>query len=134
MIIERETVILDVDEARELLSLQNVGRLALCANDLPDIFPVNFITAGDDILIRTDAGVKTRLIAANPNVAFEVDDTDPDYAWSVVAKGVAEIVDQPPAVRSATSSPLWAWAPEPSEIFVRVHISDISGRRFNRRQ
>ena len=80
---------LDRDECRELLKTAQLGRLATAAGGEPDIFPVNFHSDGDTILIRTAPGTKLLELTVHSAVAFEIDGWDDDGAWSVVAHGRA---------------------------------------------
>lgn len=125
------TIPLDSAEAWERLRSKSFGRLAVSAAGQPDIFPVNFLATETGILIRTEEGTKLERIDANAVVAFEVDDVSADRAWSVVVKGNARRLDEA-AVAAARYAPLWTWAPEPKEVFIRIAPTEVTGRYFNR--
>lgn len=125
------TMPLTADEAWAHLRSKSFGRLAVSLDGQPDIFPVNFLANETGILIRTEEGTKLERIDANPLVAFEVDDVTSQRAWSVVVKGSAARMDDA-TVAAARRAPLWAWAPEPKDVFVRIHPTEITGRLFNR--
>lgn len=126
------TMPLIADEAWAHLRSRSFGRLAVSLDGQPDVFPVNFLAEESGILIRTQEGTKLERIDANPLVAFEADDVTADRAWSVVVKGVAARLDDA-AVAAARRTPLWTWAPEPKDVFIRIRPTEISGRLFNRK-
>lgn len=97
----------------------------------PEIFPVNFLVVDSAILIRTEEGTKVASLDANPLVAFEVDDSDPERVWSVAIKGTARRIDDA-ELESARQSPLLAWAPEPKEVFITITPAEVVGRLFAR--
>ncbi len=126
------TMTLDSVEAWARLRSKSFGRLAVSVDGQPDIFPVNFLANESGIYIRTENGTKLERIEGNPHVAFEVDDVTDSRAWSVVVKGNAQRMDET-AVAAASHLPLWTWAPEPKDVFIRIRSTEVSGRMFNRR-
>lgn len=126
------TMPLIADEAWAHLRSKSYGRLAVSFDGQPEIYPVNFLADGSGILIRTEEGTKLQRIDANPRVAFEVDDATSERAWSVVVKGTAARMDDA-AVAAAHHTPLWTWAPEPKDVFIRIRPTEVSGRLFNRK-
>lgn len=125
------TTVLLADDAWSRLRSRSFGRLAVCHDGQPDVFPVNFLATDSGIVIRTREGTKLERIAANDRVAFEADDVTPDRVWSVVVKGIASRMDDS-AVDAARRAPLWTWAPEPTDVFIRVRPNEITGRQFTR--
>ena len=125
------TMPLTADEAWAHLRSRSHGRLAVSHDGQPDIFPVNFLANGQEILIRTQEGTKLERIDANDRVAFEADEVTSERAWSVVVKGSATRLDES-AVAAARRAPLWTWAPEPKDVFLRIRPSEITGRLFDR--
>ena len=125
------TMPLAADEAWARLRGKSFGRLAVSVDGQPDIFPVNFFANESGILIRTEEGTKLERIDTNPLVAIEVDDVNPARAWSVVVKGSASRMNDV-AIAAARRAPLWTWAPEPKDVFVRIRPTEITGRLFNR--
>ena len=83
------------DECRELLKRGELGRLATAAGGEPDIFPVNYFSDGDRILIRTAPGTKLLELTVHSAVAFETDGYTEDEAWSVVVHGRADRLMRP---------------------------------------
>ncbi len=115
-----------------LLAGQKVGRLGFVVDGQPMVLPVNYAIHGDIVVFRTGEGAK--LGANGTKVAFEVDDVDTDAGsgWSVVVQGVAEEI---PAtgdlgVESLRAGAGPTWIPAPTDHYVRIAPSVISGRRL----
>ena len=116
-----------------LLAGQAVGRLGFVVDGQPMVLPVNYAIKVDVVVFRTGEGTKLEA-AHGAKVAFEVDDVDPDArsGWSVVVQGVAEAI---PAASDRLDQSLWAstvrsWIPAPTDHYVRITPSVISGRRL----
>lgn len=124
--------ILSRDECWALLSEVEVGRLAVAAAGDIDIFPLNFTVDDGAILFRSAEGTKLIEVVLAGRVAFEVDGYHPEdgKAWSVVVKGVAELLDRFPDIYHAQDLPLFPWNSAPKERFVRITPESLSGRRF----
>lgn len=116
----------------DLLRSSVVGRLAVVIEDHPDIFPLNYVVDGGSVVFRTAAGTKMAGALANTPVALEVDgyDVASEQAWSVVLRGRAEHILQPRALAAAGNLPLFPWQQGPKEHFVRIHLINMTGRRF----
>ncbi len=72
----------------EILSRNNVGRLAFALQDRVSVLPVHYVYEGDWIYGRTAAGGKLRDILRNRRIAFEVDEHSDLFEWrSVVVRG-----------------------------------------------
>jgi nitroimidazol reductase NimA-like FMN-containing flavoprotein (pyridoxamine 5'-phosphate oxidase superfamily) len=122
----------DASEAWTKLQGRSIGRLAVSSGGQPGIFPVNYLASEHSILIRTSVGTKVAIIATNELVAFEVDDVSPSEAWSVVVKGIAHRLGDEGSIEEARKSPLWTWAPKPTDVFLRILPTEVSGRYFHR--
>ena len=116
-----------------LLAGQAVGRLGFVVDGQPMVLPVNYAIRGDVVVVRTGEGTKLEA-AHGAKVAFEVDDVDRDTksGWSVLVQGVAEAI---PAASDRLDQSLWAsaapsWIPAPTDHYVRITPSVISGRRL----
>lgn len=120
------------DECRELLKLGDLGRLATAAGGEPDIFPVNYYSDGDRILIRTAPGTKLLELTVHSAVAFETDGYTEDEAWSVVVHGRARQLDSQAEVDEADEVPLRPWIPTLKYRYIHIDIDALSGRRFQR--
>jgi uncharacterized protein len=131
------SIVNDVEELDEstclsLLRSAEVGRLAVAINNLPEIFPINFVMDGDTVVFRTDEGTKLAAALLGRGVAFEVDwyDVDEGVAWSVVVKGEAEEIEEMYELFDAADLPLFPWQSGWKHRFVRIYPSETTGRRF----
>jgi nitroimidazol reductase NimA-like FMN-containing flavoprotein (pyridoxamine 5'-phosphate oxidase superfamily) len=120
-------------ECLRLLGTATLGRVAVTADALPVILPVNFLVADDQIVIRTGRGTKLDAATRNAVVAFEVDDIDPMYhtGWSVLVTGVARDLTAHPELLELPHLPA-RWAPEQSADgrLVAISLDLVSGRRI----
>ncbi len=123
---------LTASECWAYLRAVDVGRLAVSADNRPDIFPINFVVHGDTIVFRTNNGTKLAAAVLGPAVAFEVDgyDRDGGVAWSVVVKGRASEVEGLHGLFAALQLPFFPWHAAPKNVFVRIEPEEITGRRF----
>lgn len=120
------------EECWALLSRGELGRLALAVDGEPDIFPVDYVVDGPRLLFRTAPGSKLAELAANPHVAFEVDEFDDTFAASVVVKGVAKRLELQREIDDADALTLAPWIPTLKYRWVRIAPLSISGRSFER--
>lgn len=130
--LEPYMTVLTEDECWALLTRAEVGRLAVCIGDGPEIFPVNFVADNRTVLIRTAEGTKLAAVSVAPQVAFEVDGFEAarGEAWSVIIRGTAQVLERLNDVYAAQELPLVPWDARPKPIFVRIEPARISGRRF----
>ncbi len=125
--------ILPMDDCLYHLRTSRVGRLAFLSDGYPTILPVNHGMDGDSVVFRTNVGSK---LAAAENVlpvAFEVDGFDADRraGWSVVVRGMAEIIDDADEVERLNALGVWPWADAVRrEHWVRISGPDITGRKI----
>jgi nitroimidazol reductase NimA-like FMN-containing flavoprotein (pyridoxamine 5'-phosphate oxidase superfamily) len=124
--------ILDQEQCWSLLSSSEVGRLAVAAAGEIDIFPVNYVVDAHTLVFRSAEGTKLVEVVIAHRCAFEVDGYDPSrgQAWSVVAKGEAEVLNHMSDVDAARQLPLFPWNASPKERFVRITPRELTGRRF----
>jgi nitroimidazol reductase NimA-like FMN-containing flavoprotein (pyridoxamine 5'-phosphate oxidase superfamily) len=124
--------ILDPATCWALLREQEVGRLAVAVGGEPEIFPINYLVDGEQLLFRTAEGTKLAFVAASGRVAFEIDGYDPgaNEAWSVILKGRAELLEHFEDIYAAEDTPLFPWNASPKQWFVRITPQELSGRRF----
>lgn len=131
------------DEIEQILTRNNVGRIAFTLHDRVDIEPINYVFDGGWLYGRTSYGTKLSTIAHHPWVAFEVDEVDGFFNWrSVVVKGAFYLVDpdtsvqQDPAfthgvqlLRELIPETFAANDPTPfrNSVF-RIHLDEVSGR------
>ena len=86
---------LSEEESWALLNATEVGRLAVNIAGHPDIFPINFIVDGNQLVFRSAPGTKLAGAVLGRYVAFEIDGYMPERreAWSVIVKGSATEID-----------------------------------------
>jgi nitroimidazol reductase NimA-like FMN-containing flavoprotein (pyridoxamine 5'-phosphate oxidase superfamily) len=120
---------LTLEECWDLLRAQQLGRLAFHLAEQVHITPVNYAVDGETLLFRTGEGSKLLAVLMNDDVAFEIDEHNESWAWSVVLRGRAELLDEHTAHR-ADEVPLHTWISTPKYNVVRITPTEISGRRF----
>ena len=123
---------LDAEDCWQILSATELGRIAASAGGSIDIFPVNYAVDDHAILFRTAPGTKLLELAINDRVAFEIDGHDEETAWSVVVKGHAERVERQSEMDAAEQLGLTPWIPTLKYRWVRIHPTEVTGRRFAR--
>jgi nitroimidazol reductase NimA-like FMN-containing flavoprotein (pyridoxamine 5'-phosphate oxidase superfamily) len=109
-----------------------IGRIALPGDGDVEVFPVNFVVDGGTIVLRTAAGTKLSLIAAGSRATFEVDEVDvvEQTAWSVVLKGMVQVVIGHDAVIETFEMEVQTWQAGQKPTYVRLVPDSVSGRRF----
>jgi nitroimidazol reductase NimA-like FMN-containing flavoprotein (pyridoxamine 5'-phosphate oxidase superfamily) len=119
-------------ESWELLGTTDVGRLAVCLGDAPDIFPVNFVVANGTVVFRTSPGLKHVSARLHGVVALEADGVDREagIAWSVVLKGRARDVTLQNELDFVRTLPLRPMHDGAKPLFVRIEPDVVTGRRF----
>ncbi|MBM7502986.1 pyridoxamine 5'-phosphate oxidase family protein [Agromyces aurantiacus] len=129
---------LSEEECWRLIEAAPYGRIAAAAGGEVDIFPVNHkVDVGPDghaIVFRTAPGTKLLELTIHANVAFEVDGHDEGAAYSVVAKGRARQLERDSEIERVAGLGVTPWAPEPKDRWVRVDVTEVGGRSFQRRQ
>ncbi len=126
------TTTLTEDRCWELLSQQEVGRLATAVGSEPEIFPVNYAVADRLLYIRTSPGTKLAELAVNEHVALETDLVAPDAAESVVVKGTAEILHTDADLATAEATGLETYVGGDKDVWVRITPSQVTGRHLDR--
>jgi nitroimidazol reductase NimA-like FMN-containing flavoprotein (pyridoxamine 5'-phosphate oxidase superfamily) len=119
-------------ECLELLQYDSyVGRLGVIVDGRPMVLPVNYL-AGETSLVFCTARGTVPCSAIGQPVAFEVDGVRSLYrsGWSVLVQGVAEEVTDPAEIEQLRRGPLKSWATPGPQVWVRVSIDEISGRRL----
>ena len=117
-------------ECLQRLAGQAVGRVAVTAQALPAIIPVNYVLDDQSIVFRTDADGLLAHACDESVVAFEVDDmaADGSGGWSVLVVGVAHLLDGSQAARAAQLDVVSAMGQGRNQ-HVSIDISRVSGRR-----
>ena len=118
-------------ECWELVSQTVVGRLGVCLEGRPYVFPINFVGDDGSFVFRTATGTKLSA-ARDRQVVFEIDgyDADTGVAWSVIAAGSAREIESAIEWSDAQDLLLFPWHVAPKSHFVRIVVDEISGRRF----
>ena len=126
--------LLNPAECWTLLGREEIGRLAVFVDGVPEIYPVNFVLDGHTVVFRTDAGSKLRGLVRSPTVCFEVDGADAatELGWSVMLKGKATELTAAADVASAMELPLHHWAHGEKTHWIRIDPFEVSGRRIYR--
>ena len=123
--------VLDHGECVRLLSTMSLGRLAISAEALPTIVPVNYALDDDQVVVHTRRGSQLAKATRNSVVAFEVDDFDDltGAGWSVVVRGFAREVTEGllPHPPMATR---WPWGDPTRTRPIAISLDLVSGRRL----
>jgi nitroimidazol reductase NimA-like FMN-containing flavoprotein (pyridoxamine 5'-phosphate oxidase superfamily) len=123
---------LTAEQCWERLRSEQLGRLAMCAGGEIDIFPINYVVDGQSLVFRTAPGTKLVETAIAAEVALEIDGFTEQDAWSVVAKGPAQRLEQQAEIDAADRLPLRPWAPTLKYTYVRITPAHVTGRAFVR--
>lgn len=119
-------------ECRVVLKGGLVGRVGVCTPEGPHIIPVNYTVLDEAIAFRTSASSLLASHVGGALVAFEVDHLEPDrhLGWSVLARGTAEIIDDPRRLeRIRRLAPPAPWAEGPRDLYVRIIWTALTGRQ-----
>jgi nitroimidazol reductase NimA-like FMN-containing flavoprotein (pyridoxamine 5'-phosphate oxidase superfamily) len=128
---ERSLTSMSRRECLTLLAESAVGRAVFTERAMPAVVPVNFVVQDDAIVMCTSPGSRLAAAATGGVLAFQVDDIDPSSrtGWSVVVVGVAELVDNP-VEQARARTLLHPWAPGRYEVFLRLPVKVVTGRRI----
>lgn len=123
-------------ECRALLIDRQVGRAAVVAPDGPHIIPVNYALVDEAIVFRTSPFTLLATHGRDSVIAFEVDDFDDvtRAGWSVLARGRTEVVYDSQQLEHIRR--VWEpspWADGTRNMYIRLTITDLSGRRVGDR-
>jgi len=123
---------LSIDQCWVLLEGEVVGRIVLIVDDHPEVFPVNFVLQRRSIVFRTAGGTKLWGAITHKPVAFEIDgyDSHEQAAWSVVARGAAELIEDQSEKDAVDELLLEPWQPGDKNFYVRLAPKALTGRRF----
>lgn len=126
------TIYLDEQECWRRLEGTEFGRLAYHLADEVHIVPINYAVEGGRIIFRTAEGSKLLGVVMNKDVAFEIDKVDDqdEAAWSVIARGAAEILDGQ-AARDTDNLRLRPWVDRQKYNVIAITVDELSGREFH---
>jgi uncharacterized protein len=119
------------EAGRMLMGHAYLGRLAFFDGNTVQILPVNYLAESERSVVFVTA---SRSIAgalfSGAEVAFEIDDSRPLFhsGWSVVAHGTALEVTDESELQRLRRGPLRSWAVSSEERWVRITITELSGR------
>lgn len=87
---------LTVDEMKELLSRNTLGRLGCNDGERTYIVPVSYVYNGQYILAHSVEGMKIRMMRKNPAICFQVEEIQNPTNWkSVIIWGIfQELTDE----------------------------------------
>lgn len=121
-----------IDQCWVLLDTEVVGRIALIVDGHPEIFPVNFALERRTIVFRTAGGTKLWAAMTAKPIAFEIDgyDAHEQQAWSVVARGEAQLIESQQEKDAVDALLLEPWQPGGKDFYVRLAPKALTGRRF----
>ena len=123
---------LSAAQCRGYLDTRGVGRLVFAGPHGLEAIPVNYAMRDDDIIVRTGAHTSLASRTGQSRVSFEVDHLDEALAegWSVLASGRAQAVATPAELETVRSLGIEPWAGGNRDTYIRIAISDITGRRI----
>jgi nitroimidazol reductase NimA-like FMN-containing flavoprotein (pyridoxamine 5'-phosphate oxidase superfamily) len=121
---------LDDEQSWRLLEGTQHGRLVVSVAGEPDIFPVNYVTSGRKVYLRTAPGNKLAQLTINATVLFETDGILSDEAWSVVLRGKARVLSKSAEVAAVEELGLKSWVPTLKDFYVEIEPLSVSGRHF----
>jgi nitroimidazol reductase NimA-like FMN-containing flavoprotein (pyridoxamine 5'-phosphate oxidase superfamily) len=128
---------LDESECLQLIGAGRVGRLAYTGRSGPTVLPVLYKLYEGSVVFHTladtftEEDLRTGIANAEYQVAFEVDQYDPETleGWVVLVVGSAHHVDTEAERASIINAGADPWPETESEHLVRVQPTRISGRR-----
>jgi nitroimidazol reductase NimA-like FMN-containing flavoprotein (pyridoxamine 5'-phosphate oxidase superfamily) len=131
---------LDQAECMRLLTPGGLGRLAYSGRFGLTVLPVNYKLHEGHIVFRTahgsptDEDLRTGIVGAEYQVAFEVDEFDPAAreGWSVLIQGHAHHVDSASERASVLAAGVESWAGGDRDHFLRIIPTRATGRRIRR--
>ena len=123
--------VLTDEECHALLAAGRVGRVAVTADALPVIAPVNYVLDAHSIVFRTKRDGMLARACDDTVIAFEVDDVADDGSggWSVNVVGIASLVNDSEHVR-LLSLGLVSAAGDERDQFVRMRLGLMHGQRI----
>ncbi len=124
------------DECMRRLRAQGVGRLGVEIEGKVAIFPVNYALDGETIVLRVRPEGHLDEATRDKPVAFELDHADSLYheGWSVLVQGRSVHVTDPGERATLAHLPLLPWGGSDRDLYLRVPIESLSGRRIHHRR
>lgn len=125
---------LDQATCQRLIRRGSFGRFAFVSPRGPEISPVNYVVHGEAVVVRTGPDSALARHGAGADLAFEVDAVDHEYwnGFSVIARGVGEILESAPPAHAGAPPPR-PWADGERDCVLRMPWTELSGRAIGRR-
>lgn len=113
-----------------------LGRIGGVVGGRPMIVPVNYVVVDDAVVCRVRRGGDLDRLTADGTVAFEVDDIDNVYheGWSVLVVGRCDRVTERTELEHLEGLRLQPWAGRDRDLFIRLPLEEVTGRRIHHRQ
>jgi transcriptional regulator with XRE-family HTH domain len=124
---------LTFDECMQLVAAGGVGRFLFDEPGRgPVAIPVNFRMDGDSVVFRTASASSITHGLHGQQVSFDVDHLDDALGegWSVLLSGTASIITDPALVDRAARLGIEPWAGGERHAYVRVTVTQVTGRRI----
>jgi nitroimidazol reductase NimA-like FMN-containing flavoprotein (pyridoxamine 5'-phosphate oxidase superfamily) len=130
---DHHLVAIDENECRELLGGGGVGRVVFRSAERPVALPVNFKTLAGAVIFRSALDGEVAAIASEEPVSFEVDRIDDAMSegWSVLATGTIHSVRAPEQIYEVQALGIEPWAGGQRDIYFRLNVTCITGKRIN---
>ncbi len=124
------------DECMRRLRAQGVGRIGVEIEGRVAIFPVNYALDGEAIVVRVRREGDLDEATRDKSVAFELDHADSLYpeGWSVLVQGRSSHVTDPGELATLAHLPLLPWGGSDRDLYLRVPIESLTGRRIHHRR
>lgn len=124
---------LTAEECRARIAPGGVGRFLFIERDRgPVAIPVNFRIDGDDVVFRTASHSALDEGVHGERVSFDVDHLDEAMGegWSVLLTGTASVISDETELKRAEALDIEPWAGADRTVYVRMKVSQVSGRRI----
>lgn len=123
---------LPAHDCERLLRGAVFGRLAFSTPGRLEVIPVNYSVMGDAVLVRTTPGSLLDRHADGATLLIEVDEIDHErwHGWSVVARGLAERIEEGQLTigeRVSPGPPSWVSG---RDVWIRLRWDEITGRKL----
>lgn len=132
---EPATSTMTTEEARSLLEVVVVARVAFLHEGRVELLPVNVVLHDGMLVLRTAPDSVLAALVERHDVVLEADhlETLDQAGWSVVVRGVsAEVRDPEVVARLRAAGRPWPWAQGERDVFLSVSIDEVTGRRVRR--
>jgi nitroimidazol reductase NimA-like FMN-containing flavoprotein (pyridoxamine 5'-phosphate oxidase superfamily) len=136
-------VIEELDRAQidDLLGAQVVGRIGCHADGVTYVVPVIYAYDGEAFYVYTVEGRKVRMMRANPEICFEVDEYESGSWRSAIVQGRYEELDEAGAGRALSllgerfasgGSDVRRPRAEGTPVAFRIVVGEVTGRAVRR--